>query len=300
MGDGSTSTWNSLSTRMLLATAFGAVSAALLVVKTTIFSDYGRAHAMVAWLTLIVAQGAIAGFGCLDAVAGYRSACRKPDGGVRLDGVVFVIVFLFLLLATFVGVPHYFKLGDGDPLPLGPQHEVRVSLVCFLDGFSGLGAAAAIWAVAREAEPSKEGEAKDEARFFALRGRLSGYVSFLGLQIGAAVLSTGMLRHVMIDGHWVNEDTFPPELVLSYGAYFTVLVGIVYFLAASRLNELAEHLVEQGLPGEDAEPWDRIKRRMQVAKALGLEGGVAKQFKAAVAILGPLVSALVSIAIPHG
>jgi hypothetical protein len=174
------------------------------------------------------------------------------------------------------------------------------ALVSFLDGFSGLGAAAGIWAVARDAESTKKGELKDEARFFALRGRLASYVSFLGLQIGAAVLSTGMLRHVMIDGRWASEDTFPPELVRSYGGYFTVLVGIVYFLAASRLNELAEHLVGKAMSDKDEGTWDRIKRRVEVAKALGLEGGVAEQFKAAVGILGPLVSALVSIAIPHG
>jgi hypothetical protein len=295
---------------MLLAATLGAASAAVLIVHSNICEMVGLAPAALAWLSLIATQGAIAGFGLLDALAGYRSAFKT------FDGIVFVAVFLGLLLGAFVAEPALFHLHVNWFLT---DYKTRVTMVSFLVGFSGLGAAAGLWSVARGAETSMERrhaarekrptdlatdsnemELEDEGRFFVLRARLGSYVSFLGLQIGAGVLSTGMLRHTLLDGGWANEGTFPPELVLAYGAYFTVLVGIVYFLASSRLNELATHLVVEVIPGKDADPVDRIKARTQMAKALGLDGGIAKQFKAAVAILTPLLSALVSIAIPHG
>jgi hypothetical protein len=284
--------WRSLTTRMMLAAALGGTSAAILIVHSNMEEMVRKAPAALAWLSLISAQGAIAGFGLIEALAGYRSASKTGDG------LLFVAVFLGLLLGAFVVEPALFRLQVTWFLT---EYNLRVVLVSFLVGFSGLGAAAGVWSVARDAEAStgKRVELADEVRFFELRARLGGYLSFLGMQIGAAVLSTGMLRHTLIDGGWANDDTFPPELVLAYGAYFTVLLGIVYAAAAARLNELAAHLLEQVIPGEDAQALDRIKARIQTAKALGMDAGFAKQLKAGVAILGPLLSALVSIAIPH-
>jgi hypothetical protein len=277
---------------MLLASILAGASTAILIVHSNMDEMVRKAPAALAWVSLTAAQGAFAGFGLTEALAGYRGASRT------VDGWMFVAVFLALLLGAFVVEPALFPLQVTWFLS---GYNLRVILVSFLVGFSGLGAAAGVWSVARDAEAStgKRVELADELRFFELRARLGGYLSFLGMQIGAGVLSTGMLRHTLIDGGWANDDTFPPELVLAYGGYFTVLLGIVYAAAAARLNELAAHVLEQVIPGEDARALDRIKARIQAAKALGMDAGFAKQLKAGVAILGPLLSALVSIAIPH-
>ncbi len=270
--------------RIICATLLGVAIGAVVAVGGNFETVARRTPSALAWLTLIATQGALAGFLLPDAISGYRQALASRRG------IAFLLAFAGLLAGVFAIEPIFFPLQVRWPLM---DHFTRVTIVSGTIGASGLGMTAGVWAVAEKAI-----RAQTRTELFELRASLRQCTGFLGLQVGGAVLSTGLLRHTMIDGHYATEASFPPELVVSYGAYFSALVALAYMAAASPLDKLAGKIAADVLaaPLETA-AW--LKLRADVAKLLGLERSVSRGLTEGISILAPLVGSLLSIAIPH-
>jgi hypothetical protein len=124
----------------------------------------------------------------------------------------------------------------------------------------------------------------------------------LGALIGGITLATGALRNAAtaIEG---NKQIIPPEVVLVYGAYFTVLVALVYAPTYVTLQTTGRNLQDSVLPmpspaSQEWETW--CKKRQGLEEVLRLEKGGTQSFQTSFAILAPLAGSIISILLKGG
>jgi hypothetical protein len=125
-----------------------------------------------------------------------------------------------------------------------------------------------------------------------------------GAVIGLAVLSAGALREATVPT-FVDEDRFPEEGVLLYGAFFTGLLLLVYgpaHLALKRLGvRVRDHYFPlSGMPDPDSDSlrgW--VDKRATLETLLQLNVTPLQQLQTSLFILAPLLSAILTSLVPR-
>jgi hypothetical protein len=154
-------------------------------------------------------------------------------------------------------------------------------------------------------DPPVGGSSADVERYLCLRTLLQRILGIEGAIIGAAVLATGGLRNAVVayDALLVKNKlpvhgTFPREYVLIYGAFFTLILALLYAPVYFKLLEVGRANADAACkPEEPASPaWlPAYEKRRKLDEYLQLQIATSASFRAGVAILAPLGSALVAL-----
>ena len=143
-------------------------------------------------------------------------------------------------------------------------------------------------------------EESDIDGFMELRDDLNRFLALLGAAIGLAVLSTGALRNAVLV--YKPKAHLPPESVLAYGGFLTLLLAFAYAPAYHALLRLGRRIRDVLLPKRPAptDPGfgDWYATRKNLTELMQLEVGTYQRLQTAILILTPLVSAALSLAIP--
>jgi hypothetical protein len=260
---------------------------------------------MLAWALLIATTGALSWAGMFAGVRACASAWKRiPERQHRR----WLAATIGLLVLALFGMPTVASL---YPLkvswPLGDYHSTRIGVISLAVLLPALTAIAGMWFTAVAASDSldkpKLQPQFEIALFLELSRRVQSLLWFVGIVIGCAVLSTGTLRKAMIAGGWASDNKFPAELVLAYGAYYTLLLIISYlgpYVLVRRAGErLVDHLAGSAAGTRDeaaAVAWQ--EQRDKLAKTLKLSNTLQESLVGALAILGPIVGGLLSLALP--
>jgi hypothetical protein len=276
----------------------------------THFRESGEFHM---WLFLIVAQTA---FWAIAAAVLLAPEMWRPLADLWPKARKTVVASVIAAGAPLVGIVVVASLYSHLDYPL-PEHKWKVVAL------SLIGAAVALVGIAELAlvkfalqhGPPGRGKSVDIDRYLALREQLQRVLAIEGGIIGAAVLTTGALRNAVVaytpsladfiannrafaHDHNIHASTFPREYVLIYGAFFTLLLALLYAPVYFRLLEVGREHVNAACKAEepDSEAWlPAYEKRKKLEELLQLEVTTSAGFRSGVAILTPLGSALVAL-----
>jgi len=250
------------------------------------------------WIFLIAAQVAFWAVVAIPLWSGLRtlhSAFRDLLSDSRLQSLLFAGILVALLSVAPRVLPRI-----DDPLL---YHTWKIALISAM-GVLVVGVPALVgmfWvrvvadSVARQ-EPDRDG-----AEYIYLRESLQRLLRVVGAAIGLSTLSTGTLQQALVQNSG-GSRAFPSELVLLWGAGATVLVMLAYVPAYLSLRGLGHGLIARLLPmpalGSSAWfDWDA--KRKSLSAFLQLHQNLLDRLQSGIFILAPLLSAAVSVAIPH-
>jgi hypothetical protein len=210
--------------------------------------------------------------------------------------VVLVGTWLFGPRATLLKV--HWPLGDAQTRPAGVTAFILLPPIT---------AIVAMWLLAINAvyESRKRVDGSPQ-RVQALitahlerHDRVQGLLWYIGVVIGGGVLATGMLRQAMLAVAYADDKTFPPSLVLAYGAFFTLLIVVCYVPAHLLVQHAGKRVLETALPETPAATiLDWKKTRAEMLGLLHLDTPLQDTLKNTIAILAPILAGLASIAFP--
>jgi len=160
----------------------------------------------------------------------------------------------------------------------------------------GLPAAVGIWLVhiaSRDLGGNDKLGQDHVERYLCLGRLLKQLISVLGLVVGIAILGTGANRHA----HIAAGVDFPVSLVLAYGVYFTLVLAVIYFPAQASLLETGRRIRDSlcPLPSPDSGSWGEVyAKHKSLTELLEIRTTVVESFRTGVAILAPLLGAIIS------
>lgn len=131
-------------------------------------------------------------------------------------------------------------------------------------------------------------------RIRALRGGLQTATAALGGMVAVAVLLSGGLRNAVAE---TGLEPTPDEYVLVYGAWLTAILAAVYLRVFGAVERRAQAIVDRAVPLPDpaAEAFPApVERRGLLAQELGMGGDPRSNLESLVAVLAPLVGALLT------
>jgi hypothetical protein len=186
---------------------------------------------------------------------------------------------------------------DQYPLP----HSLEKFAVILAIGFitTILPAAVGIWliraglrVVFNKIQPDEE----HIQQYLRFRDQLQQFISILGTVIGLATLATGAARKGLIA--WgASVEAYPLTIVLVYGAYYTVIVALVYIPTYSSLVEIGRGLLEAFFPKSSPKSgnWtDMYAKRRDLEELLQLRTSVQHNLQSSVAVFAPLLSGILA------
>ena len=170
------------------------------------------------------------------------------------------------------------------PLVSLPQREEKGGRGNGGDGFkpTELGDLPAEWEVVRLGDVAK----------------LSRFLTVAGGVIGLTILATGALRNTLISIEVLPKETFPPEMVLAYGAYFTIILALVYLPAYNALRSVGLQICEALLPfpALEADAFGKwYSARKNFESFLQLEVTAWQNAQTSLAIFAPLLGGAISL-----
>jgi hypothetical protein len=201
--------------------------------------------------------------------------------------VLCVLVALFIWVASTNPVPEFL-----------PHLSWKVRGLTIAALLVALVAATAVWVIRGRLErlldksPTKE----NLVAYLQMRSDLDRLLAYLGAVVGLAVLSSAAMRNVVRDVLPSELDSFHAEAVILYGLVLSLILAGVYLptLAVARAvgarfrDKLAPFPAPDGLV-------DGFEKRRKLDDALGLTVSATASFRAAVAILSPLLGGLASL-----
>lgn len=246
------------------------------------------------WLFLIATQTAIWAIGAvillsprvIDTLGGLWSQGRRAVVATVLAAALPLYGFvLAVALSSFVT----------DPLP-GHRWKLLV--------LQAIGTAIALLGVAEFALvkvglqcQATGGTSADVARYLELRSLLQRVLAVEGAILAVAVLAAGALRNAVIASTHL-EGSYPREYIFIVGAYFTLVLALLYGPVYRKLIEVGNANLDAACPAvEPASPeWLATQeKRDALGNYLQLEVTASDSFRAGIAILAPLASALVAL-----
>jgi hypothetical protein len=257
----------------------------------TAFSDSGRFRL---WLFLIAAQTAL---WAIAAASLTTVQIRRSLEGAWPDARGAVVAYVVAAAVPLYGFVAFASLHTHTSDPL-PDHHWK------LFGLETLGTTIALIGVAEFAlikaclqDEAARGTAADIARYVDLRSLLQRVLTIEGAILGAAVLAAGALRNAVI-AYAHQESAYPREYVFIVGAFFTLILALLYAPVYAKLLQVGRANLDAACPLVDpASPeWlAAYEKREKLGQYLQLEVTASAGFKAGVAILAPLTSALVAL-----
>lgn len=211
---------------------------------------------------------------------------------VRKDVLLSALVLAVLVAALMVAA-------SANPVPEFLPHvrwKVRVLTVAALG--VALVAAASVWVIRGRLERlMKEGPTRENLEAYSdMRTDLDRLLGYLGAVVGLAVLSSAAMRNVVRDVMPSSLSSFHAEAVILYGLALSLMLAVLYlptFAVARAVGaELRDKLAPFPEPNRLAEGFEE---RRKLDDALGLTVSTTASFRAAVAILSPLLGGLASL-----
>jgi hypothetical protein len=200
-------------------------------------------------------------------------------------------IYGFLIVATFdSGIPSY-------PFPY--RHPKTFVLNSISSAVALVAVAEIVLATFALRKEAAAGTAADFDRYLELRGLLERVLAVAAAVIAVAVLAAGALRSAV--NFSLGTDAYPRQDVIIVGAYFTVLLALVYLPVYQTLSEVGRKNLDAACPAEEPSSagWsDAYDKRSSLAGLLQLDVTTGIGYKAAVAILAPITSALVTLLFP--
>jgi len=235
--------------------------------------------------------------------AAWRAFRAVPTGG-RGTTTSFGLIIVGGCIAVVVSLG--FTVNREYPLP---GHGAKLVVVTTLGLLAATPALLCVWRLHRviaALTPDANGRATligyaDEqdahplTGLLRLRELLDSALVILGLIIGAAILSTGAFRHAVLA--WDPAQEFPVEYVLLYGAFFTLLLALVYVPTYLRLQAAGRQIIAAYVPIDPgtADLAEAYEKRQKLTTLLRLDASVASSFVAGAAIVTPLVTSLLGV-----
>jgi len=251
------------------------------------------------WLFLIAAQTAL---WAIAAAALTTVQIRKSLERAWPDARGAVVAYVVAAAVPLYGFVAYASLRThiSDPLP---DHRWK------LFALETLGTTIALIGVAEFAlvkvclhKEAARGTAADIARYVDLRSLLQRVLTIEGAILGAAVLAAGALRNAVI-AHTHEQSAYPREYIFIVGAYFTLILALVYAPVYLKLLQVGRANLDTACPLVDpaSRKWlAAYEKREKLGQYLQLEVTASASFRAGIAILAPLTSALVALLLGAG
>lgn len=251
------------------------------------------------WLFLIATQTAIWGIGAatllsrrvLDTLDGLWSEGRRAVIATVLAAALPLYGFVLGVVLTSPVT---------DPLP---GHRWKLFVL------QAIGTAIALVGVAEFAlvkvglqSQATGGTSADVARYLELRSLLQRVLAVEGAILAAAVLAAGALRNAVI-AFTDHESSYPREYIFIVGAYFTLVLALLYGPVYRKLLDVGNANLDAACPPvEPASPeWLATnEKRDALRRYLQLEVTASDSFRAGIAILAPLASALAALLLGTG
>jgi hypothetical protein len=257
----------------------------------TAFTDSGQFRL---WLFLIAAQTAL---WAIAAAALTTVQIRKGLDRAWPDARGAVVAYVVAAAVPLYGFVAYASLHTHTSDPL-PDHRWK------LFALETLGTTIALIGVAEFAlvkvclqNEAARGTAADIARFVDLRSLLQRVLTIEGAILGAAVLAAGALRNAVI-AYTHDQSAYPREYVFIVGAYFTLILALLYAPVYVKLLQVGRANLDAACPlVEPASPeWlAAYGKREKLGQYLQLEVTASARLQTGIAILAPLTSALIAL-----
>jgi hypothetical protein len=253
------------------------------------------------WIALLALESGIWALALVHLVAAVQSLWPERRSG-RLWGSVVAVVMA--LVAVFVAT----VLGGNRMYPL-PGHMIKVSVIEFLGyavGLVGIVAMGLINSALRELQARQlhDPVAVTEAaeRLVQLRADLQQLLLIEGIIVGAAVLATAGLRNAILA--WAKtahvHQSFPSSEVLVYGAAFSILLALFWGPISIRAGAVASCIRAAAMRQRNTAPFADWKAEYDAyGSYLGIDTDVVANARNVLAILTPVLSALLGILLKH-
>lgn len=249
------------------------------------------------WMAFATATATAAG-----ALAGYGRSCwheltaeLKDVYKVRLPQVAGPVAILVLLGLALMVLP---------PSLAEPAHLiVRGWLVPAFAILGAVPAAGVMFGVRRAADDAQAGTSGDLVDLLlTLRRLLQRLLIVAGTVVALTTFTTGtwwLLEHSL---HAPYGDR-PPQFVLVFGAYGSLLVGVVYVPAWTAVQRRGQRLCNELFPlrgiNERRAILDGVGERQKLEQVLGLDRGILTDLQGGMIILAPLLAAAAAAFLPH-
>jgi hypothetical protein len=262
------------------------------------------------WLFLLAAQTALWALALIPLTTSLRALWRFGRGQWYRIAASTTMLALGILVVVVVTVSR----ASERPYPL-PSHVLKLtiivligSMVALVGGMTMALVNAALRALAQTDLDTERAKRNSAQTLLMLRDCLQRMLGVEGAIIGAAVLATAGLRNaVLAYGATVGAHPllyphtpvphFPPEEVLIYGAAFSALLALFWAPIYGRMTTVATRICDAFAPPVASdESWTNWEeRRTSIAEYLGLTTSATANFRSTVAILTPLLSALLGL-----
>jgi hypothetical protein len=144
----------------------------------------------------------------------------------------------------------------------------------------------------------KGNEINDPEEYLKFHRELQRFLSILGITVGLTTLATGGLRNALI-AFGMDASFFPQTVVLAFGAYYTLLIALVYIPVYNYLMDAGRKIRDSRVPGLFSKTLDEwgtsYKVRTDLEAILQLHYTPQQQLQTAVAILAPLLSSIIAL-----
>jgi len=206
-----------------------------------------------------------------------------------------VAVSLALMNVTaFLPGPSHLNAGSGLGAGL-------VGMFAILAAIPAAGVMYGIWrAAARELLPGKRGEQVDF--LIALRRLLQRLLAAAGSVVALVTFAAGtwwLLEHSL----HTQYGNRPPQFVLVFGAFGSVIVGLVYGPAWTALQRRGRLLCDEMYPlrtlDQQAAILTQAADRQKLEQILGLDQSIISDLQGGLVILAPLLASAVAAFLPH-
>ena len=136
------------------------------------------------------------------------------------------------------------------------------------------------------------------------RAQMRRFLGVAGAVIGLAVLASGALRRATVPA-FLDEESFPADGVILYGAFFTGLLLLVYVPAHLSLRRLCVDIREHYFPVSGMPPptsaefgsW--VEGRARLDSLTQVNVTMTQQLTASLFILAPLISGVLGALVPR-
>lgn len=230
-----------------------------------------------------------------DLIGVWRNTSPGHASTLALAAALILILIVFPLLS----------MAHRATWPLW-AHSGKIRVLTIIGGLAvGVPALMGIALVQRRVNDQEAGpvDKDDVPAAIKARSQILRFLSAAGAVIGLAVLAAGALRNATVP-RFVRDDSFPPQGVLLYGAFFTGLLLLVYVPAHVALRKLGgkirEHyfpVSQMPAPDDDAfKGW--LDKRTNLETLLQLNVTPSQQLLASLFILAPLLSAVLTSLAP--
>ena len=236
------------------------------------------------------------------ALAGYGRSCWHELTGelkdvhhLRIPQVAGPVAIIAILGLALMVLP---------PSLAEPAHViVRAWLVPAFALLGAVPAAGVMFGVRRAAGAARPGASGDLVDLLlTLQRLLQRLLIVAGTVVALTTFTTGtwwLLEHSL---HAPYGDR-PPQFVLVFGAYGSLLVGVVYVPAWTAVQRRGQRLSNELFPlsglKERRAILDEVGERQKLEQVLGLDRGILTDLQGGMIILAPLLAAAAAAFLPH-